>query len=161
MGYIPTMKKTQDSTQFAALPYRIGEDGSPQVMLVTSRETRRWVIPKGWAIKRLKPSQVAAREAFEEAGLMGPIIGKRPIGMFHYEKRLPKDNLLCEVWIFLFRVDRQLDDWPEKGQRETRWFDPADAANMVDEGDLAEVIRQAVLVSVPPAGHSNRRLNRI
>ncbi|MEA2788232.1 MAG: hypothetical protein QOG73_638 [Acetobacteraceae bacterium] len=145
-------RKTRDSTQFAALPCRIAEDGSRQVMLMTSRETRRWVIPKGWPMKGLRPPKVAAREAYEEAGLVGRIIGKRPVGVFHYEKLLPKDRLLCEVWVFLMRVDRQLDDWPEKGQRETEWFDPAEAAELVDEGGLAEIMRQVVVIAAAPKG---------
>jgi hypothetical protein len=94
-------------------------------------------------MKGLKPPRVAAQEAFEEAGLIGRIIGKQPIGTYHYEKRLPNDQLLCEVWVFLLRVDRQLDDWPEKGQRETRWFNQSEAVDLVDEGGLAEVIRHA------------------
>ena len=110
-------------------------------MLLTSWETRRWVIPKGWAMKGLKPHDVAAREAFEEAGLLGRIRGKQPVGIFHYRKQLPTEPLLCEVQVFLLRVDRQLDDWPEKGQREIRWFDPAEAAALVDEGELAEIVR--------------------
>jgi 8-oxo-dGTP pyrophosphatase MutT (NUDIX family) len=138
-----TKKKIRNETQFAALPFRIGENGSREVMLLTSRETRRWVIPKGWPMKGLKPPEVAAREAYEEAGLVGRIIGKRPVGIFHYEKRLPKDRLLCEVRVFLFWVDRQLDEWPEKGQRETKWFDLPEAADLVDEGGLAEVMGRA------------------
>jgi 8-oxo-dGTP pyrophosphatase MutT (NUDIX family) len=119
---------------------------------MTSRETRRWVIPKGWPMKGLRPPKVAAREAYEEAGLVGRIIGKRPVGVFHYEKLLPKDRLLCEVWVFLMRVDHQLDDWPEKGQRETGWFDPAEAAELVDEGGLAEIMRQVVVIAAAPKG---------
>jgi 8-oxo-dGTP pyrophosphatase MutT (NUDIX family) len=135
--------KFRDTTQFAALPWRIGEDGMHQVMLLTSRETRRWVIPKGWPMKGLKPPRVAAQEAFEEAGLVGRIIGKQPIGTYHYEKRLPNDQLLCEVWVFLLWVDHQLDDWAEKSQRETRWFNQSETVDLVDEGGLAEVIRHA------------------
>jgi 8-oxo-dGTP pyrophosphatase MutT (NUDIX family) len=145
-------RKIRDSTQFAALPCRIAEDGSRQVMLLTSRETRRWVIPKGWPMKGLKPPQVAAREAYEEAGLVGRIIGKRPVGVFHYQKNLPKDQLLCEVQVFLLWVDRQLDDWPEKGQRETKWFDPDEAAGLVDEGGLAEIVRRAVVTGTATKG---------
>jgi len=89
---------------------------------------------------------VAAREAYEEAGLVGPVIGEEPIGSFHYEKVLPGGRRLCEVKVFLLRVDRQLDDWPENGQRETRWFGPAEAAVLVDETGLADVIRQACLM---------------
>src|SRR5438067_9742169 len=119
-------KKTQDRLQFAALPYRIRKGGNPEIMLfdlsgdLTSRETRRWVIPKGWPMKGVTPRDVAAREAFEEAGLVGRIAGKRPVGIFHYEKQLRTEQLLSEVQVFLLWVDRQLEDWPEKGQREIR-----------------------------------------
>ena len=89
-----------------------------------------------------KPHQVAAQEAFEEAGLIGKMISKRPIGNYHYTKRLsPQQELLCEVLVYLFEVERQLDNWPEKGQRETRWFEPSEAAMLVDEGALGEILR--------------------
>ena len=132
--------KFHDTTQFAALPWRISEGGTRQVMLLTSRETRRWVIPKGWPMKKRKPAEVASQEAYEEAGLIGQIVGKRPLGRFHYEKRVGKEAILCQVQVFLFRVERQLDDWPEKGQRETKWFEASKAASLVDEGGLAEII---------------------
>jgi 8-oxo-dGTP pyrophosphatase MutT (NUDIX family) len=136
-------KKMRDATQFAALPFRVGATGRPEIMLLTSRETGRWVIPKGWPIKGLKPHQVAAQEAYEEAGLVGSIANKRPVGIYHYEKQFAAGGLLCEVRVFLFRVDQQLDEWPEKGQRESRWLDPAKAAALVDEGGLAELVRLA------------------
>ncbi|MEJ1978033.1 MAG: NUDIX hydrolase [Acetobacteraceae bacterium] len=110
-------------------------------MLLTSRETHRWVIPKGWPIRGLTPPEVAAREAYEEGGLVGRIIGKRPVGAFHYLKQLPASQVLCEVWVFVLWVDRQIGDWPEKGQRETRWVAPAEAAEMVNEEGLAAIMR--------------------
>src|ERR1700752_5131799 len=106
-------------TQFAALPFQIAPDGL-RVLLLTSRETRRWIIPKGWPIKGLKPREVAAREAFEEDGLRGTICGKHPIGAYHYEKQLPNRRLRCGVHVFLMWVSQQLDQCPEKGQREIR-----------------------------------------
>lgn len=143
--------KTREHVQAAALPFRFAEDGTPRVMLLTSRETHRWVIPKGWPIRGLKPREVAAREAFEEAGLIGTIIGKRPIGSFHYQKQLaPQHDILCEVRVYLLLVQEQLDDWPEKSERETRWFRPADAAELVDEGGLAEIIRHAMNAEASP-----------
>jgi 8-oxo-dGTP pyrophosphatase MutT (NUDIX family) len=145
-------KNVHDSIQFAALPYRTRADTPPQVMLVTSRETRRWVIPKGWAIKGLKPAGVAEREAYEEAGLVGHIVGKKPIGSFQYEKLLPTGRLLCEVWVFLLRVHHQVTDWPERGQRETGWFDPVDAASLVQESGLADIIRETMLTHASEAG---------
>lgn len=126
--------------QFAALPWRLSESGTRQIMLLTSRETRRWVIPKGWPMKGRKSAEVAMQEAYEEAGLVGHIVSKRPVGKFHYLKRLPKGGALCEVRVFLFRVERQLDEWPEKNQRETKWFDAEEAARLVDEGGLADII---------------------
>jgi 8-oxo-dGTP pyrophosphatase MutT (NUDIX family) len=137
--------KTRDHVQFAALPFQYGGDGRPRVLLLTSRETRRWVIPKGWPMPGRKPSQVAAQEAFEEAGLLGKIVGKRPTGGYHYEKQLSRQHgIPCEVTVFLFLVERQLDDWPEKAERETRWFEPTDAYASVDEGGLAEILRRAI-----------------
>jgi len=139
--------KTRDHVQFAALPFRYGENGRPQIMLLTSRETRRWVIPKGWPMRGRKPREVAAQEAFEEAGLLGTIVGKRPIGSYHYEKQLsPHHGALCEVTVFLFLVERQLEDWPEKAERETRWFELSDAYALVDEGGLAEILRRTMSV---------------
>jgi 8-oxo-dGTP pyrophosphatase MutT (NUDIX family) len=114
-------------------------------MLLTSRETRRWVIPKGWPIRGRKPSEVAAQEAFEEAGLLGTIVRKRPIGSYHYEKQLsPHRSALCEVMVLLFLVESQLEDWSEKAERETRWFEASDADASVDEVGLAEILRRMV-----------------
>jgi 8-oxo-dGTP pyrophosphatase MutT (NUDIX family) len=129
-----------DDIQFGVLPWRIGENGRREVLLLSTRETRRWMIPKGWRIKKRKPAEVASQEAYEEAGLIGHIIGKRPLGSFHYEKRLSKTSHLCQVRVFSFRVERQLDDWPEKQQRETRWFDPKEAAELVEEDGLYNII---------------------
>lgn len=126
--------------QFADLPWHLSESGTRQIMLLTSRETRRWVTPKGWPMKGRKTVEVAMQEAYEEAGLVGHIVSKRPVGKFHYLKRLSKGEALCEVRVFLFRVERQLDEWPEKDQRETKWFDAEEAADLVDEGGLADII---------------------
>src|SRR5882724_13290224 len=99
---IPTAKRVQ----YAALPYRLS-GSSPEVMLVTSRETRRWIIPKGWPQKGKAPHHSAAREAFEEAGVVGTV-GRRPVGSFPYEKRLKNgDVVVCEVHVFPLKVTRQ------------------------------------------------------
>lgn len=134
--------KARRELQFGALPWRIGKGGLREVMLLTTRETRRWAIPKGWPMKGRKPAEVASREAYEEAGLIGQIVGKRPLSNFHYEKRLAKKAIICEVRVFLFRVERQLDDWPEKDQRECKWFEVKEAAGLVEEGGLAEILHR-------------------
>jgi 8-oxo-dGTP pyrophosphatase MutT (NUDIX family) len=128
--------------QFAALPWRIGEGGRREVMLLTSRETHRWIIPKGWPMKGRKPGDVASQEAYEEAGLIGHIVGKRPIGSFHFQKQLAKTARLCQVRVFSFRVECQLDDRPQKTQRETKWFDATEAATLVEEVGLAGIIER-------------------
>ncbi len=146
--------------QFAALPFRI-ESGNSQILLITSRESRRWVIPKGWPIRGLRPREVAAREALEEAGLVGGIVGKRSIGSYHYSKRLPDNRVvLCHVKVFLFSVDHQLDDWPEKAQREYRWMTPEEAARMVSEDGLAELLLVAfpAIQFLSPEAPTRKRL---
>src|ERR1700740_3621067 len=99
--------------QYGALPYRLAAGSRPQFMLVTSRETRRWIIPKGWPKKGKSPRRSAAREAFEEAGVIGAI-GKRSLGSFSYEKRLSSGAVVtCEVRVFPLQVKRQNKEWPE------------------------------------------------
>jgi 8-oxo-dGTP pyrophosphatase MutT (NUDIX family) len=134
------MAHKSHDVQFAALPWRISEGGRRQVMLLTTRETHRWMIPKGWPMKGRKPIEVASQEAYEEAGLVGHIVSKRPLGTFHYEKHLTKKDRLCQVQVFSFRVEHQLDDWPEKQQRETQWFDATEAAALVEEDGLHGII---------------------
>ena len=127
--------------QHAALPYRCpGNDAGLEVLLVTSRETRRWVIPKGWPMRGRKGRQAAAQEAFEEAGLVGEV-ARRPIGTYTYDKRL-KDGaaVACSVRVYPFAVAGQRERWPEMDEREARWFTPEAAASVVAEPDLAALI---------------------
>jgi 8-oxo-dGTP pyrophosphatase MutT (NUDIX family) len=141
--------------QFAALPYRV-QDGEPEVMLITSRETGRWIIPKGWPLKRLAPRAVAAREAYEEAGLVGSI-GKRSIGMYHYEKRLSPDlSIDCEVRVFLLEVEEEFANWPEQADRGRCWLSPAQAALRVAEPELRHLLL-GVRPKLRPNGKSKRR----
>ena len=128
--------------QYAALPLRTGTDGQPEVLLVTSRGTQRWIIPKGWPMRRRSPSEAAAVEAYEEAGVEGSIETEQPIGRYHYRKRLDNGTIArIEVSIFLFRVVRQLPNWPEQAERQTHWFSPAEAAERVAEPELAAILR--------------------
>ena len=127
-------------SQYAALPWRRTAQGAVEVLLITSRETRRWVIPKGWPIKGLKSLEVAAREAFEEAGLEG-VVRKKKLGVFHYEKRLRTGRIQpVKVAVYALQVVNQLDEWPEKGQRDLQWTPPAEAAAQVDEPELRAII---------------------
>lgn len=124
--------------QYAALPMRTGAE--PLVMLVTSRGRGRWIIPKGWPEPALLPHELAAKEAFEEAGVVGRA-EPRAIGEIAYAKRLsPRLTVRCRADVFLLHVERQLDEWPEKSQRQRRWLAPREAARLVDDPDLAAVI---------------------
>jgi 8-oxo-dGTP pyrophosphatase MutT (NUDIX family) len=131
------------------LPYRRGADGIVEVMLITSRDTGRWVIPKGWPTLGLRPPDSAAREAMEEAGLTGQT-ADRSIGFYHYEKRLADGSaVLCTVETFAFEVEEQLTSWPEQDQRRTQWFELQEAADAVQEPELsAMILRLASLIGL-------------
>lgn len=125
--------------QYGALPYR--RKGDLEILLITSRETRRWVIPKGWPMKGKKPSAAAAQEAFEEAGVDGTM-GKAALGAYPYVKRLGDGAPApCMVRVFPMEVVGEHETWPEMHQRERRWFTPKAAAAAVDEPELAQLIK--------------------
>lgn len=126
--------------QIAAMPVRRSADGRIEILLVTSRATKRWIVPKGWRMKGMKDYDAAAREAFEEAGVVGKI-AKKPAGRYSYWKRFEDHFALCEVTLYLLEVERQLPDWVERGERHCQWFRPEDAADLVDEPELGSVIR--------------------
>lgn len=127
--------------QVAALPWRRTETGC-EVLLVTSRGTGRWVLPKGWPERNEEPFQAAEREAAEEAGIGGSI-SRREAGCFYYGKVLPSGlEWRCQVQVYPMEVDRVADKWPERKKRTRRWFAPNDAARLVNEPDLAELIAE-------------------
>src|SRR5260370_1861876 len=126
--------------QYGALPYRLSAGSRPQLMLVTARETGRWMIPKGWPKKGKAPRHLAAREAFEEAGVVGAI-ARRPVGTFSYEKRLRNGGaVVCQVRVFPLEVRRQNKQWPEKRERVVKWLSASQAAEKVKEPKLSAII---------------------
>jgi 8-oxo-dGTP pyrophosphatase MutT (NUDIX family) len=136
------MSKAKAShVQCAALPYRRLANAAIEVMLITSRDTGRWVIPKGWQDEGLAPQDSAEREAREEGGLVGRM-GDQPIGRYRYRKRLDDgSSVACSVEVFPLEVKRQLKSWPERDERHTRWFMLQEAAAAVQERELAAMIR--------------------
>jgi 8-oxo-dGTP pyrophosphatase MutT (NUDIX family) len=137
--------------QYGALPYRITEAGMLEVLLITSRTRRRWIIPKGWPIKGRKPAKSAAREAYEEAGVRGTTSAK-PIGRFVYDKIRDEDGraVPCEVVVFGLKVKRQLTTWPEAKERDLRWLAPAGAEALTDEDGLRPLIVALASKKAPP-----------
>jgi 8-oxo-dGTP pyrophosphatase MutT (NUDIX family) len=132
--------------QYAALPYRV-TDGV-EVMLLTSRDTGRWVLPKGWPMAGKSPRAAAKREALEEAGVVGRVC-KRPVGSFHYDKRLADGALVtCKVTVYPLAFERQRKRWPEQRQRTIGWFRPEQAARAVVEPELAILLQNFT----PPDG---------
>ena len=129
-----------ETRQVAALPWRRTEDGL-QILMITSRETRRWVVPKGGRMAGLTDAEAAAQEAMEEAGVHGSI-DDTSFGYFRYAKLVRNGELRrYVVAVHPMRVLLQLGDWPEAHQRERRWMTPEDAAASVHEPDLAALIR--------------------
>jgi 8-oxo-dGTP pyrophosphatase MutT (NUDIX family) len=127
--------------QVGAIPFRRRPDGTIDVLLVTSRETRRWVIPKGWPWPDRQDAYAAAEEAREEAGVLGvPQLHSR--GSYVYEKRRRHDTITIRVFVYLLEVTDELSRWPESKQRERRWVSLDDASLLVQEPELATILRE-------------------
>jgi 8-oxo-dGTP pyrophosphatase MutT (NUDIX family) len=126
--------------QYAALPWRL-VGRRVEILLITSRETRRWVIPKGWPMKGRSPQEAAVIEAQEEAGLAGEI-DPASVGSYRYLKRLKDDEAVpIQVIVFPLQVTSQLEQWKEKDQRQVAWFRYQKAASLVVEPNLKRLIR--------------------
>ncbi|MBY3416343.1 NUDIX hydrolase [Rhizobium laguerreae] len=132
--------------QYGAVCFRyLGDDDNVEILLVTSRQSRRWVIPKGWPIRRKKPFETAATEAWEEAGVQGSV-RKKPIGRYTYLKELGHDVVSpCMVDLFQIEVKRLTDNFKERGERVLVWVSPDEAARRVRELEL-----KSLLVSFRP-----------
>ena len=127
--------------QIAALPMRWDRDGKLRVLMVTSRDTGRWVIPKGWLMEGKKPWHAAEIEALEEAGAVGAI-SKQPIGLFFYDKRFEGANSVrCRVTLYPMVVEKLKRRWKERDERTRHWFSPGKAAKLVEERDLSSFLR--------------------
>jgi 8-oxo-dGTP pyrophosphatase MutT (NUDIX family) len=128
------------SLQVAALPVRRHEGRALEVLLITSRETGRWVIPKGWPMKGRKDHEAAAQEALEEAGVVGRV-QKTPLGEYLYLKRLDDHFELCRVAVYRLDVERQRKKWNEMAQRRCGWFSIDEAVGLVLEPGLVMILR--------------------
>lgn len=137
--------------QYGVLAYEVSDDGETRFLLITSRRTKRWVIPRGNPIRGLSPSQSAAQEAYEEAGLTG-YVSPEEIGAYPYEKvRRGGFTTPAIVHVFPLRTTIQSGHWPERHQRQTRWFTRQEAAAAVEEEGLRDLI---LSFTPPPVGAS-------
>ena len=128
--------------QVAALCYR--QDGpQKKVLLITSRDSGRWVVPKGWPIDGLDAAGAAMQEAWEEAGVTKGDIDPTSIGSFEYDKQLDNGaEVAVETKVFAVEVEKMKDEFPEADERTLRWVAPEEAAQMVQEPGLQSILRQ-------------------
>lgn len=133
--------KKVENVQVGALPVRFDENGQPQILLLTSRESRRWIIPKGWRMKGRTPWEAAAQEALEEAGVVGRP-RKKSIGSYIYFKRRKAHFDVCRVDVFVLAFAKQLKTWREIGQRDVQWFTLREAAELVEEPGLVALLHE-------------------
>ena len=127
--------------QIAALCYRETDEGK-LVLLITSRDTGRWIVPKGWPIDGLDAPGAALREAWEEAGVRRADIEREPVGRYEYDKGLGEGlSVPVETRVYLTKVHNLSTDYPEARERKRCWFAPEDAANRVDEPELKAILR--------------------
>lgn len=132
------LHKREVRTQFGALCFR-RRGGEIQILLITSRATRRWVLPKGWPMPGMSPVEAAEREAWEEAGVKGRICNQC-MGIFSYQKLTDDGALPCVVALFPLKVADLAKNYPERRERERKWFTLEKAAAKVDEPELAELL---------------------
>ena len=136
---LPGGKKSDVRSQFAALCYRVRKK-KVQVLLITSRNTKRWIVPKGWPMDGKTPAESAAIEAWEEAGVRGHSDG-RCIGIFSYSKETDSEGELpCLAMVFAVEVASLADDYPEVSERKRTWVSRKQAAKMVDEPELSRIL---------------------
>lgn len=142
--------------QYAALCFRFDENDQLNVLVITSRDSGRWVIPKGWPMKKKSPHEAAAIEAREEAGVRG-IVRKKPIGRYTYLKWLDDGDVApCVVDVFQLEATQISQDFKERGQRSIAWVTPDEAARRVREIEL-----KSLLADFKPRGLKDKIRSRV
>lgn len=122
--------------QSAVLPIK-KEKSEIYILLITSRNQTKWIIPKGIVEENLSHWESAEKEAFEEAGINGRI-EKKSIGEYEYKKW----GGICKVVLYPFIVETEFEDWPEKYFRNRKWFKVDKALKKLKNKKLKELIKQ-------------------
>lgn len=138
--YFQPMLKRPDRVQFAALCY--DADGpEKRIILITSRGTGRWILPKGWPIEGLDSPGAALQEAWEEAGVREGLPSQEPVGSYGYDKGLPGDwSIPVTTMVYPVHVEKLSETYPEAHERQRKWVTPAEAADMVNEPELKDIL---------------------
>lgn len=140
--YVGPMVRRPERVQVAALCYRTTKKGQKEVLLITSRDTGRWILPKGWPVEGLDAAQSAMLEAWEEAGVANGNIRPEPLGDYEYLKRFAGGaKARCRTQVFPVEVEKLANDFPEADERRRKWVAPKKAAKMVDEPQLRDILR--------------------
>lgn len=138
---LATGDKRDVRTQFAALCYRV-TNGKCEVLMVTSRRSRRWILPKGWPMDGKTPVETALIEAWEEAGVEGKA-HPRCLGLYSYQKEIePSLDLPVVAMVYAVRVKSLSNTYPESHERKRKWMRPKKAADRVAEPELAHLLRK-------------------
>ena len=133
-------KKSDVRTQFAALCYRVVKD-KVQVLVISSRGTGRWIVPKGWPMDGKTPAETALQEAWEEAGVIGKVVSA-PLGLYSYQKvQEHAPDFPCIAVVYAVKVKSLSKDFPEAGERRVKWVGRKKAAKLVDESELSQILR--------------------
>lgn len=136
------MSRDEDlAEQIAALPIIWDKKGRLRVLMITSRDSGRWVMPKGWLMDGKKPWHAAEIEALEEAGVVG-FVSDRAVGEYYYTKRIDRrTKIRCRVIVYPMLVESLKKRWKERKERKRHWFSPRKAAKLVDEKDLSALLK--------------------
>lgn len=143
-GFLQPLMQRPRPRQVAALCRREGKRGT-EVLVITSRGSGRWIIPKGWPIAGMSDAQSALTEAWEEAGVRDAVVAPQPIGRYSYVKRPDGTDtqppLTIETDVYPMTVGTLARRYPEVGQRRRRWVSPTRAARLVEEPGLRAILR--------------------
>lgn len=122
--------------QSGVLPYRI-QDEKLEILLVTSRKKKKWIIPKGIIESGMKAYESAALEALEEAGVIGEVL-QDPMGSY----KVKKWDGLCEVLVYPMKVENETKQWLEDGFRQRKWFSIDEAVEVIERGKIKKLIKK-------------------
>ena len=149
------LQKRDLRTQFGALCYRSRNDKT-EVLLITSRGTGRWIVPKGWPVDGATPAEAALQEAWEEAGVIGKAQGNA-LGIYSYTKQDDGEKLPCVVAVFAVKVKALKNSFPEAGQRRRKWFSRRKAARRTSCRSMKSSSGSDALSNASAAGISPSR----
>ncbi|SES36367.1 8-oxo-dGTP pyrophosphatase MutT, NUDIX family [Tranquillimonas rosea] len=140
--FLRPLLRRPERFQVAALCYRQRKDG-PEVLVISSRDTGRWLLPKGWPMDGQDAAGAATIEAWEEAGVKPRRVDRKALGTYRYDKRLEGGVPVPTVTkVFAIEVARLTDDFPQRDERSRKWVRPAEAAEMVDEPELRTILKR-------------------